>query len=107
MRFGHRIRELRESKKMDQRQLAAAVGVNFTYIGKIENEKLDFGHYPSEQLIIKLARALGADGDELLLNARKIPARIRRRVVERPDAFRRLAALDDEALETVLRRLAP
>jgi hypothetical protein len=26
------------------------VGVNFTYISKIENEKLDFGDYPSEEL---------------------------------------------------------
>ena len=32
--------------------------VNFTYLGKIENRMLDFGDYPSEKLIRKLAKAL-------------------------------------------------
>ena len=105
MRFGHRIRELRTAKQMGQRQLAAAVGVSFTYISKIENEKLDFGDYPSEELIIRLARKLGADADDLLLRAKKIPSSIRRRVLERPDAFGRLAALDDAALDRLLIRL--
>jgi hypothetical protein len=43
-----------------------------------------------------------ADEDELLLLAQKVPDRIRKRVLERPDAFGKLAGLDDEALDRVL-----
>lgn len=75
------------------------VGVSFTYISKVENEKLDFGDYPSEELIRKLAEALETGVDELLILAKKIPEQIRQRVIERPDAFRKFARLDDESRE--------
>lgn len=57
MRFGERVRELRKAKGLSQRALGVKVGVSFTYVSKIENEKLDFGDYPSEELIGKLAKA--------------------------------------------------
>jgi hypothetical protein len=79
--------------------------INYTYLSKIESEKLDFGPYPSEELIRRLAEALGADVDELLLLAKKIPAGIRDRVLQRPDAFRKLASLDDVALDEVIRQV--
>jgi transcriptional regulator with XRE-family HTH domain len=102
MRFGERLRELRRAKNLSQRDLAGEVGVNFTYISKIENEKLDFAQFPGEELIRKLAAALEADEDELLLLANKVPEHIRQRVIARPDAFRRLAALDDKTLDGLL-----
>ncbi len=102
MQFSVRIRELRKAKNLSLRALAEAVGVSFTYISKIENDKLDFGDYPSEDLIRKLATALGTDEDELLLLAKKVPTEIRERVFERPDAFRKLASLDDADLDKLL-----
>src|SRR5271165_2427727 len=105
MKFGQRVRALRQEKGLSQRALAAKLSVHFTYISKIENEKLDFGDYPSEELICKLARALDVDEDEMLILAEKIPPAIRRRVMERPDAFRKFAALDDEAINKVLRAI--
>ena len=48
------------------RALGKLVGVSFTYISKVENHQLDFGEYPSEDLIRKLAKALEVDEDELL-----------------------------------------
>src|SRR5262249_34616393 len=78
------------------------VGVSFTYICKIENEKLDFGDYPSEELIGKLAKALDADEDDLLLLAEKVPEKIRVRVLQRPDAFRTFATCDDETLDRLM-----
>ena len=105
MTFGERIRQLRKEKNLSQRDLATKVGVNFTYISKIENEKLDFGDYPSEELIRKLAKALRADADELLILAEKIPEAIKKRVMERPDVFRKLAKLDDERLDKLLENL--
>src|SRR3954470_10052038 len=99
MIFGQRVRELRQGKRLTLRALAKKVQVNFTYLSKIENHKLNFGDYPGEGLIRKLAKVLKADEDELLLLAEKIPDDIRKRVVERPDAFRQLARLDDKALD--------
>jgi transcriptional regulator with XRE-family HTH domain len=103
MTFGERLRELRKAKNFSQRVLADKVGINFTYLSKVESEKLDFAQYPSEELIRKLAKALEADVDELLLLAKKIPPDIRERVIERPDAFRKIASLDDETLDAVLK----
>jgi transcriptional regulator with XRE-family HTH domain len=102
MKFGQKIRSLRRDRQMGQRALAEAVGVSFTYISKIENHRLDFGDYPSDELIVKLAKALDADPDELLVLAQKVPEPIRQRVLERPEAFRKLAALDDRTLDLVL-----
>lgn len=100
--FGVRIKELRRAKNLGQRALAAMVGVSFTYISRVETESLDFGPYPSEELICKLAEALDADEDELLLLAKKIPERIKKRVLERPDVFSTLAGLDDRTLDKLL-----
>jgi len=106
MTFGSRIRELRQAKALTLRRLADLVQVTFTYISKIENGKLSFGEFPSDDLIMKLAQALDADSDELLLLAEKIPDAIRQRVLQRPDAFRQIASLDDERLNSVLEFLS-
>lgn len=103
--FGQRLRDLRKAKGLSQRALAEMVKTNFTYLSKIENGKLDFAQYPSEQLIRALATALEADVDELLLLAQKIPEQIKKRVIERPDAFRKLANLDDETMDRLLNEL--
>jgi transcriptional regulator with XRE-family HTH domain len=105
MRFGEKIRELRKEKNLSLRALAEAVGVSFTYISKIENEKLDFGDYPGEDVIRKLAKALDADADDLMILAQKVPEQIKKRVMERPDAFRKFANLDDDKLDDLLEKL--
>ena len=102
MRFGERVRQLRQGKKLTLRALSARIGVGFTYLSKVENERLDFATYPSDDLIVKLAAALDADADELLLMAKKIPPQIRERVLQRPTDFRKLAELDDQALDVVM-----
>ena len=105
MTFGERVRELRKAKGLTLRVLAGRVKVNFTYVSKIENGKLDFGDYPGDGLIRRLAKALDADEDELLLLAEKVPDRIRRRVIERPDAFQKIARLDDKALDWLVAQI--
>ena len=102
MTFGTRIRELRRTKNLTLRDVAKQVQVTFTYLSKIENQKLSFGEFPSNDLILKLASALDSDPDDLLLLAEKIPDAIRKRVLQRPDVFRRIADLDDERLDEVL-----
>lgn len=105
MRFGQRVKELRAAKGLTLRALAAKVGCGFTYICKIEREKLDFAEYPSRALICKLAHALDADEDELLLLAKKIPSQIKKRVLERPEAFRAFATCDDDLLDILVAQI--
>ncbi len=107
MRFGERVRLLRTSKGLSQRALGQMIGVSFTYVSKIENEKIDFGDYPSEDLIRKIAGVLEVDEDEMLILAEKIPERIKRRVFERPEVFRALALCNDKTLDRVMAQIRP
>jgi len=105
MTFGQRLRELRKAKNLSQKQLAELVEINFTYLSKIENERLDFAQFPSEDLIRRLAKALESDVDELLVLAKKVPDDIKQRVIERPDAFRKFASLDDTTMDELLKEI--
>lgn len=102
MTFGERIRELRQAKQLTLHDLAAKVGIGFTYLSKIENHKLEDGHGPSENLIDKLAIELDGDEEEMLLLAEKVPDQIRKRVCERPDVFRVVAEMDDKEMDQFL-----
>lgn len=104
MQFGQRVRTLREARHLTQGILAKRMGVSVSYISKVENERLHFGDYPSEKFIHKLAVELEADEDELLLLADKVPEVIRKRIRERPDAFRAFANLDDDSMDDLLSR---
>src|ERR1039457_3358999 len=84
MMFGKRVRQLRLAKGWRLRDLAGKVDVGFTYLSRVENERLNFGDYPSDALIHRLADALDADEDELLILAKRVPERIKRRVLQRP-----------------------
>lgn len=76
MKFGNRLRELRKAKGMTLRALAEAVGVDFTYLSKIENERAGFA--PGADTIRALADALDADPLELLELADKVPPEMER-----------------------------
>ena len=104
MTFGEKVRELRQAKQLTLRELAAKVGVGFTYISKIENHKLEEGHGPSERLIHKLAAELDGNEEELLLLAEKVPEPIRKRVCERPEVFRLIAGMNDKEMDQFLER---
>ena len=105
MKFGDRVRELRHAKNWTLRDLAEKVDVGFTHLSRIENERLNYGDYPSDALIHRLADALDADEEELLILAKRIPERIRRRFLERPDAFRKLAECDDKMLDKFMTQI--
>lgn len=71
MQFGQRLRELRKARGLTLRGLAEAVGVDFTYLSKIENDKA--GYMPGADTIRALAAKLEADPLELLQLADKVP----------------------------------
>ena len=100
MRFGEKVHELRTARPHPG-ALGQRLGVSFAYISKVENGKLDFGDYPSEDLIRRLAAAHDADEEELHMIAENMPEPIRRGFFETPDAFRLIARLDDKRLDRV------
>ncbi len=69
--FGEYLKAVRKRKKISQRELAKRVGVDFTYISKIENGIMPA---PSEETIRKIAVVLGEEVDKMILLARKIPS---------------------------------
>jgi HTH-type transcriptional regulator, competence development regulator len=99
MQFGEKVRALRVGHAITQQKLAERLGVSMSYISKVERGRLHFGDYPSEKFIHKLAGELGADEDELLLLADKLPTLIRERMLKRPALFRKLARMDDDSLD--------
>lgn len=99
MQFGERVRELRQERGLTQQKLAERLEVSLSYVSKVENERLNAGDYPSESFVLKLAKALEADEDELLLLTDRVPEAMLRRIQERPEVFKWIAALSDKDLE--------
>jgi transcriptional regulator with XRE-family HTH domain len=69
--FGGKLRKLRQEKGMTLRALAEAAGVDFTYLSKIENDRLDYS--PGVETIRDLAQVLEVEPMELLQLANKLP----------------------------------
>ena len=101
--FGKRIQELRRERRFTQRGLADRVGIDFTYLSKLENGR---GEPPSEATVRRLATELEANPEELLALAGKISVELRERAAEDP-AFalllRRLPGLSRERLDRIYR----
>jgi len=110
--FGERIRELRTTRdnRISLRDLARRVGIDFTYLSKIENGKVP---PPSDEVIENLARELEADLEELLALAAKVSQEdLRKAVAQDPRVgvlFRKLQSRDltEEQLEQILEIAVP
>jgi transcriptional regulator with XRE-family HTH domain len=61
--FGKVIRQVRKEKELSQRELAKLIGVDYTYLSKLENDHA--GYPPSEDVIHKLALHLDLKEEEL------------------------------------------
>jgi SOS regulatory protein LexA len=99
-RVGHLIRKLREERGVTQRQLAQAIGSNYTYLSKIENGRLD--HLPSSKTLIAIADALGIDRDWLLTECGRPPEKLTQSIVSHAEFFRRLGQLRGKQLDAAL-----
>ncbi len=89
--FGELLRQSRRLAGMSQRKLAEAVGVDFSYVSKVENDRLP---PPSADTILRIAKATGSPPEDLLAAARKIPDAVGKEVVREPAAqtFLRMAS---------------
>ena len=105
--FGQRVKRLRRERDLTQRQVAAALGLDFTYLSKVENGR---GEPPSEETVRKLATILGTDEEELLALAGRVPAELRvraQRDVKFARFLRRLPSATDQELGDMYKRLGP
>jgi len=103
--FGGRIKQRRRGLGFTQRDVASRLGIDFTYLSKLENNR---GEPPSAETIRKLAEVLHDDPQELLALAGKVPEGLRDRA-QRDVAFARLVQrlphLSDKELQEISRTL--
>ena len=63
--FGQTVKRLRKAKRITQLELAEQIGVDFTYVSKIEND-----------------RTLRSPAEELILLANKVPQNLQETIVQ-------------------------
>ncbi len=73
MSFGKTLREIRRSKDKSQRELADLLDLDYGYLSRLENDKVQFN--PSRDFIMKIVVELSCNDDEkakLLMEAGRI-----------------------------------
>lgn len=81
--FGQYLREQRRKASISQRELASRVSVDFSYISKLENDRLP---PPSAKTVIAIADVLGTPRDEILARVGKIPDEVEEAIGTSPGA---------------------
>ncbi|WP_333055736.1 MULTISPECIES: helix-turn-helix domain-containing protein [unclassified Microcoleus] len=92
--FGAVIWQARRKKRLSQRELAVKVGVDYTYLSKLENDHLE----PSEKVIRSLAKHLELNAEELIYlggrmtehDTEALEEMVRANYKEMPALFRRV-----------------
>jgi len=69
MEFGELLKDLRTEKGVSIKKLAKDVGLDYTYISKLENLKVN----PSSKVVKRISDYFNYNSDELMLSAGKIP----------------------------------
>ncbi|MBN2572566.1 MAG: helix-turn-helix transcriptional regulator [Ignavibacteriales bacterium] len=85
MSFGDTLKTIRRSKGISQRELASKAGVDFSYISKVENDRLA---PPSAETIIKLSQILDVPSELLLSKSGKVSSEIKDILSSSPEAIR-------------------
>lgn len=105
--FGSKLREYRRRANISQRDLAQRTGIDFSYISKLENDRIP---PPSADTIVKICDVLDIDPNELLAITGKLPSDVRSGITTREGAQRFLReaqdlSLSDEEWEAMVRSL--
>lgn len=83
--FGQLLREKRRLAGLSQRRLAEVVGVDFSYVSKLENDRLPA---PAAGTVVRLAEAVNIPVEDLLAAAGKFPGALGEEAVHEPAAQR-------------------
>jgi transcriptional regulator with XRE-family HTH domain len=81
--FGEALREKRREAGLSQRELASQVGLDFSYISKLENDRLP---PPSAETVVALAQILGIRAEEMLALTGKLRQEVREALSTSPTA---------------------
>ena len=81
--FGQYLRELRRNAQISQRELAKLIKVDFSYISKVENDRLP---PPSADTALAMATALNVPPGELLARIGKIPSDVEKTLATNVEA---------------------
>lgn len=71
--FGEALRNIRRSKGVSQRELAGKVGIDYSYLSKLENDRLP---PPAADTIVRICKVLDIAPDQLLALTGKVPAEV-------------------------------
>lgn len=72
MNFGETLRSLRRQRGIGIKKLAPELGINYTYLSKLENTTMA----PSADMVARVAGYFNYDYDRLLISAGKVPDEI-------------------------------
>lgn len=81
VRFGQILRQLRTENHVGIKTLAPALGVDYSYLSKLENETMG----PSAEMVARVANYFNYDRDRLLLAAGKVPDEVLEILRENPE----------------------
>lgn len=95
--FGQILKQTRQLKGLSQRELATKVGVDFTYVSKLENDRLA---PPAADTIIKFAKILDAPQEVLLASCGKLDEEVTEAISSSPESIRFLTELKEMKLTT-------
>jgi transcriptional regulator with XRE-family HTH domain len=82
--FGEVLRTIRRSKEISQRELANKVAVDFSYISKLENDRIP---PPAADTIVKICEVLDVQPESLLSLTGKLPSEIKELIGSNPKAL--------------------
>ncbi len=82
--FGELLRSIRRSKGLSQRELADRIEVDFSYISKLENDRIP---PPAADTIVKICQTLGVQPELLLSLTGKLPSEIKELIGSNPKAL--------------------
>src|SRR5437879_4167955 len=97
--FGAALRERRRAANISQRDLAEKTGLDFSYISKLENDRLP---PPAADTVVAMSAVLAVPPEELLALTGKIPSEVQQQLSSSQAAqrflleARRLRVTDDE-----------
>jgi transcriptional regulator with XRE-family HTH domain len=80
--FGTFVRNKRLEKGYTLRKFSEIVEISPTFVSRMERDEID---PPGEEKIIAMAQALSMDAEELIFKAKRMPADIKKMVINRPD----------------------